>query len=407
MTSNTNHNPHFFISAGEASGDIHAAALIAELRRHTPGAEFRFLGGDLMAAEAGHAPLIHYREMAYMGFAEVLRHLPDVSRNLRTATAAITEGHPDAVILVDYPSFNLRLARHAHALGIPVYYFIAPKVWAWKEHRVKALRRYCRKVLSILPFEQEYFRRKQLDAVYVGNPSVEEVKRKMSRMPTRAEMNLRFGLDPNRPLLAIVPGSRRGEIRGNLPFMVGAALNFPSLQPVVAGAPGIEPEFYNSLGIPGLAHMPVIFDATFPLMAHAEAALVTSGTATLECALLNTPQVVCYRSSGSKIMYNLMGHLLNCPHVSLPNLIANGLDGERRANEIVPELLMHQCDTPVITRELARILPGQPGREKMMEGYARMKAKLTDDKAPERAAELILSDLRAHSCDSPDSIHKA
>lgn len=386
---------HFFISAGEASGDLHGGDLVGELLRQAPhGASVSFLGGDNMAREVGHAPLVHYSEMAYMGFAEVLRHLPSIARILKKAKEEITASRPDALILIDYPSFNLKLARHAKSLGIPVFYYISPKVWAWKEWRVKDMRRLCDKILSILPFETDYFRDRQLDVEYVGNPSVAEVERKRAAMPSRAEMNLRYGLDPNRPLLALIPGSRRGEIRVNLPIMVEAAQKFPQLQPVVAAAPSLPLEFYRcGLDIPRLAHIPVIPNATFPLMAHAEAAFVTSGTATLECALLETPQVVCYRSSGKKWFYNLMSHVLKCPHISLPNLIANGLDGQRFANEVVPELLMHHCNPEELAVALARILPGQPGREQMLRGYGRMKSCLTTSDAPARAASVILSSI--------------
>lgn len=385
----THRNAKYFISAGEASGDLHGADLVAQLRLKSPGAEIIFLGGDLMAREAGHAPLVHYSETAYMGFAEVLRHLPSIARILAKAKEAITAMRPDALILIDYPSFNLKLARHAKELGIPVFFYISPKVWAWKEWRVKEMRRYCDKILSILPFEVEYFRNKGLDVEYVGNPSVAEVERKKEEMPSRAEFNLLHGLDPNRPLLALVPGSRRGEIKGNLPIMVEAALRFPGLQPVVAAAPSVPMEFYRSLDIPHLRHMPVIPGATFELMALSTAALVTSGTATLECALLGTPQVVCYRSSGSKLFYNLMSHVLKCPHVTLPNLIANGLDGERYANEVVPELLMHHCNPDELSSHLARILPGEPGRVEMLNGYARMRSRLSQSDAPARAAAII------------------
>lgn len=343
-----------------------------------------------MAAAALTQPLIHYREMAYMGFAEVLRHLPSIARNLQTAREAIYSSRPDALVLIDYPSFNLKLARYAKSLGIPVYYYISPKVWAWKEWRVKEMRRYCDKILSILPFEVEYFKDKRLDVEYVGNPSVSEVERKKRDMPSRAELNLRYGLDPNRPLLALVPGSRKGEIKGNLPIMVETALKFPSLQPVVAASPGISREFYRSIDAPGLPHIPVISGATFPLMAHSTAALVTSGTATLECALLETPQVVCYRSSGSRVFYNLMSHVLKCPHISLPNLIANGLYGERYANEVVPELLMHHCNPAEMSAQLATLLPGQEGRAQQLDGYRRMKSKLTGYDAPGRAARIII-----------------
>lgn len=411
-----NDSLRFFISAGEASGDLHGADLVEQLLVQTEpaahgaplsyggnapgtkitfhgGVKITFLGGDKMAAAAGHAPLIHYRDMAYMGFAEVIRHLPAIGRNLKTAKEAIERERPDAVILIDYPSFNLKLAKLAKNLGIPVFWYISPKVWAWKEHRIKAMRRYCDLILSILPFEVDYFRNKDLPVEYVGNPSLAEVDRKLADLPSRAEFNLRYGLDPNPPILALVPGSRKGEIRGNLPIMVETALNFPELQPVIAGAPGIDVDFYRSLDIPKLRHIPIIFDATFPLMAHAEVALVTSGTATLECALMGTPQIVCYRSSGSRIFYNIMSHLIKCPHVSLPNLIANGLRGQRFANEVVPELLMHHCNSVEMTAALRNILPGTSGRENMLEGYRRMRASLSDSDAPARAASLIMGHI--------------
>lgn len=391
--SESRRSKRFFISAGEASGDLHGADLVGQLIAQSPGAEVEFLGGDLMAAAAGHEPLVHYSRMAYMGFAEVIRHLPSIARILRQTKEEITRLRPDALILIDYPSFNLKLAAHAKELGIPVFYYISPKVWAWKEWRVRDMRRYCDMILSILPFETDYFRDKQLRVEYVGNPSVAEVERKRRAMPSRGEFVMTHGLDPNLPLLALVPGSRVGEIRGNLPIMVEAALRYPFMQPVVAAAPSLSLSFYRSLDIPRLEHIQIVENSTFELMAYAEAALVTSGTATLECALLETPQVVCYRSSGKKWFYNLMSHVLKCPHISLPNLVANGLKGERFANEVVPELLMHHCNPDEVAEHLGDILPGHPGREKMLQGYKRMKAHLTESSAPERAALLIISEL--------------
>ncbi len=387
----------FFLSAGEASGDIHGAGLLRELYARATdkgyGVKTTFLGGDLMSHETGTTPLIHFKDMAYMGFAEVIRHLPAITRNLETAKSAISNERPDALILIDYPSFNLKLARHAKSLGIPVFFYISPKVWAWKEWRVKEMSRYCDKILSILPFEVDYFKGKGLNVEYVGNPSVTEVERRKADMPSRAEFNLIHGLDPNRPILALIPGSRRGEIKGNLPPMVEAALDYPSLQPVVAAAPSVPMDFYKSLDIPKLSHIPILTGATFDLMAFATVALVTSGTATLECALLGTPQVACYRSSGSKLFYNIMSRVLKCPHVTLPNLIANGLDGERYANEVIPELLMHHCNPAELSSCLGRLLPGQAGRGQMLEGYARMRRKLTDSDAPARAASVILDNI--------------
>lgn len=371
----------YFVSAGEASGDLHGGALLRALRDADPQASFEFLGGDEMACAAGHAPLIHYRKMAYMGFAEVLRHLPDVARNLATARRALETGKFDALILIDYPSFNLKLAGRAVELGIPVYYYIAPKVWAWKEWRVKSIRKLCRKVLSILPFEVEYFRGKGVEVEYVGNPSAEEIAERQRALQPVEDFLRANSLSGKKPLLAIVPGSRVGELRNNLPVMLEAAKRFPGYQPVVAMAPGLDAELYERFA-PGV---PRVEGQTFQLMASSAAALVTSGTATLECALLGTPQVVCYRGSGSKAFYNIMKHVLKCPFVSLPNLIAG--------RAVVAELLMHHCNADEVSAELEKILPGAEGRGEMLEGYSAIKAALGGSHAAEKAATTIVADL--------------
>jgi lipid-A-disaccharide synthase len=366
-----------FISAGEASGDIHGGELIKELLKLDPQADITFLGGDLMAAAAGRAPLIHYRDMAFMGFSEVLRHLPTVLGNLRRAKAEITATHPDALILIDYPSFNLKLAAHAHSMGIPVYYYISPKVWAWKEWRIKKMRRYCRKILSILPFEVEYFNARGLEVEYVGNPSVEEVEARLATLPPAADFLSRHNLPTDKPLLALVPGSRVGEIRNNLPVMHAVAQQFPQFTPVIAGAPGIDRALYGNF-----SNYTVVDNATFELVHNADCALVTSGTATLETALLGTPQVVCYRSNGSKWARIAMSKVLKCPFVSLPNLIAG--------KEVVKELLLDGCTPENATAQLQRILPGTPGRITMLDGYRLMRQRLGTSRAAARAAASIL-----------------
>lgn len=374
----------YFISAGEASGDIHAAALIRAIMAEDPAAAVTFLGGDLMAEAAGCPPLIDYRRMAYMGFSEVLRHLPDISRNLRTARRAIEVLRPDAVILVDYPSFNLKLAAHAHSLGIPVYYYISPKVWAWKEWRVKKIRSYVREVFSILPFEPAFYARHGVAVTYVGNPSVAEVDERVARLGSFDGFCSRHGLDPSRPIIALVPGSRRGEIRCNLPVMAEAAERFEGYQAVIAGAPGIDSDIYGAI-----TDLPVVDNATFELMHHATAALVTSGTATLECALLGTPQVVCYRSNGSRLAYSLMARLLKVSYVSLPNLIVD--------SPIVPEQLLHECTPDILAERLGALLPVAPGcvapaREAQLRGYADMRRLLgTSDAATVTARKIVES----------------
>ena len=239
----------YFISAGEASGDLHGGLLIEALKECDENAEFVFLGGDCMAKASGHAPLIHYRDMAFMGFSEVLRHLGKVLGNLKTAKEAVARERPDALVLIDYPSFNLKLAAFAHALGIPVYYYISPKVWAWKEWRIKDMRRYCRKVLSILPFEVGYFKGKGMEVEYVGNPSVEEVDAREASLPPRGEFLARWNLPADKPLLALVPGSRVGEIRNTLPIMDAVARRFPQFTAVIAGAPGIDAAIYSGFSL--------------------------------------------------------------------------------------------------------------------------------------------------------------
>lgn len=371
----------YFVSAGEASGDIHGAQLVRAIRDNDSEAQVTFLGGDGMAAAAGHEPLIHYRDMAFMGFSEVLRHLGKVLGNLKTAKEAVGRERTDALILIDYPSFNLKLAAHAHSLGIPVYYYISPKVWAWKEWRIKDMKRYCRRVLSILPFEVDYFNGKGLAVEYVGNPSVEEVEEREAALAPREEFLRRRNLPDDKPLLALVPGSRVGEIRNNLPVMDAVARRFPQFTPVIAGAPGIDSGLYSRYSA-----FPVVTDATFDLVRNSANALVTSGTATLETALLGTPQVVCYRSNGSRLSREVMERFIKCPFVSLPNLIAG--------REIVKELLLDRCNEETVSRELSAILPGTVGRDEMLRGYARMRGLLGHSDAASRAATSILSDLR-------------
>lgn len=371
----------YFISAGEASGDLHGGPLIEALKECDENAEFVFLGGDCMAKASGHAPLIHYRDMAFMGFSEVLRHLGKVLGNLKTAREAVARERPDALVLIDYPSFNLKLAAFAHGLGIPVYYYISPKVWAWKEWRIKDMRRYCRKVLSILPFEVGYFKGKGMEVEYVGNPSVEEVDAREASLPPRGEFHARWNLPADKPLLALVPGSRVGEIRNNLPVMDAVARRFPQFTAVIAGAPGIDAAIYS-----GFSSFPVVGNATFELLRNSANALVTSGTATLETALLGTPQVVCYRSNGSRLSRKVLERFIKCPFVSLPNLIAG--------REIVRELLLDRCNEEAVAAELAAILPGAPCRDEMLRGYARMRGILGTSDAARTAACAILTDLK-------------
>ncbi len=365
----------YFFSAGEASGDVHAAQVIRELRRLDGSAEIAFLGGDEMAAAAGHDPLIHYRRMAYMGFIDVARHLPEVLGNLAEAKRAIAAMRPDALVLVDYPGFNLKLAEYAHGLGIPVHYCIAPKLWAWKEYRIKKLRRYVDRLYSILPFEPQWFGERGVKAEYVGNPSVEEVEQALAAMPPAEEFMKIHGLD-TRPVLALVPGSRMGEIKANLPVMDAVARRHPEMQAVVAGAPSIDVEVYRRF-----TDYPVIHATTLRLMSYSRAALVTSGTASLESALAGAPQVVCYRAVGWKWAHDLFMHILKIPYCSLPNLVTGRIDREARDEVnrqavrtgvrgwIIPEMLVHNCTPDTVDAQLTPLLTDTPARRAQLEGY--------------------------------------
>ncbi|MDE6556250.1 MAG: lipid-A-disaccharide synthase [Duncaniella sp.] len=386
----------YFFSAGEASGDIHAAGVIECLRRLDPEAKILFLGGDAMSAATGSRPLIHIDRMAYMGFVNVALHIGDVLGNMRIARSAMRVFRPDLFVAVDYPGFNLKMVSYANALGIPTAWYIAPKLWAWKEYRLKTMKKVVDKTLSILPFEPEWFSGHGMKVDYVGNPSVEEVERTLSRMPRREEWLEKHGLD-NRPILALIPGSRVGEIKDNLPVMDQVGRLHHDMQVVVAGAPSVDRALYRRF-----TSFKIITGETLTLMAMARAALVTSGTASLECALAGTPQVVLYRSIGLKVAHNAFEHILKIPYVSLPNLIGGKIDAETRRrvdaradatgvrSAIVPEMLMHHCNAEEVDAQLRPLLSDSKERDAQLAGYALVRARLaTKTPAAENAAASI------------------
>lgn len=369
----------YYLIAGEASGDLHASHLMHSLRQQDGEAEFRFFGGDQMQA-AGGTMVKHYRELAYMGFVPVLFHLPTILRNMRRCKEDIVVWHPDVVILVDYPGFNLSIAAYVKRhTDIPVYYYISPKIWAWKEYRIKNIKRDVDELFSILPFEVEFFEQKHHYPIhYVGNPTAQEVREYAS---THASM------PPERPVIALLAGSRRQEIKDNLPAMLAATRHLADRYDVVlAGAPGIEPSYYDRF----LDGQPVrmVHDATFALLSTATAALVTSGTATLETAMFGVPQVVCYETPLPRIIGFLRRHLLNVRYISLVNLIAN--------REVVTELVADTFSVDNIRSELEAILPGGPRREAMLGNYADVQRILGDSKAPDVAASQMLALLKNH-----------
>lgn len=370
----------YMLIAGEASGDLHAAEVIKNLRKIDRQPVFMFMGGDLMANAAGRTPLVHYREMAYMGFSEVVRNLGKIRGNLSTAKRQLRLWRPDALILVDYPTFNLKVATEAHVLGIPVFWYVSPKVWAWKEWRVSALKRVCTRMMVIFPFEVAYYKqRHNWDVTYVGNPSVSEMDTLLAHAAGRQEFLKRNKLR-DREIIALLPGSRIGEIRNNLEVMEKAVMQFPQYRGVVAGAPGVDPALYAQY-----TKLPVVFGQTVDLLKNARAALVTSGTATLEAALASVPQVACYRSNGSKIAYNVMKRMLSVDFVTLPNLIVG--------REIIPELLLHHCTEDAIAANLAPLLRETGVRHAQLDGYKRMRAVLGIADAGANAARVIYRTL--------------
>lgn len=378
----------YYLIAGEASGDLHASHLMAALRAEDPEAEFRFFGGDLMAAVGGTL-VKHYRELAYMGFVPVLLHLRTIFANMRHCREDIARWHPDVVILVDYPGFNLRIARYVRAqLQIPVYYYISPKIWAWKEYRIKNIRRDVDQLFSILPFEVEFFQGKHGYPIhYVGNPTVDEVAAYEQQHPRDAAGFAReHGLSPNRPIIALLAGSRKQEIKDNLPDMLRAVSAYVHCQPVLAGAPGIAPEYYEQFL--GGASVRVLFGQTYRLLQHAEAALVTSGTATLETALFRVPQVVCYHTPLGKLISFLRRHLLSVRYISLVNLIAGC--------EVVRELVADGMTVENMRRELGAILSAGPQRTAMLAGYGEVAARLGPPGASTRAARQMVELLKAN-----------
>lgn len=377
----------YYLIAGEASGDLHASNLMKALKAEDAQAEFRFLGGDLMAAVGGTL-VKHYREMAFMGILPVLKHLGTILRNMHTCQADIRRYQPDVVILIDYPGFNLKIAKFVkQQLGLPVYYYISPKIWAWKQYRIKDFRRYVDKMFCILPFEPAFFERLHYPVQYVGNPSVDAVADyRDTKAVDRATFCQTAGVRTDRPILALLSGSRKQEIDANLPTMLRVAASFPDYQPVIAGAPGIDPSFYATYLKETSAR--IVFGQTYPLLQHSEVALVTSGTATLETALFRVPQVVCYYVAAGRIASFIFRHFFHIPFISLVNLI-----GER---EIVQELFGARFSEPNIHAELSRIVRDTAYRQRMLEGYDEVIQRLGAPGASQRAAQGMIAALRAH-----------
>ena len=376
----------YYLIVGEASGDLHASRLMQALASKDPAAEFRFFGGDLMSAVGG-TRVKHYSELAYMGFVPVLLHLPTILRNMSSCKKDIVAWQPDVVILVDYPGFNLDIAKYVHAhTDIPVYYYISPKIWAWKEWRIKSIKRDVDEMFSILPFEVSFYERKhQYPIHYVGNPTVEEVQHfKNGYHESVSDFCLRNGLSIDKPIIALLAGSRKQEIKDNLPAMIEACRPFVDrYQLVLAGAPAISEAYYSQVMRRCATDILVrrVDNETYALLSHAVAALVTSGTATLETALFDVPQVVCYKTPVPHLIRFAFNHVIQCRYISLVNLIAD--------REIVPELFADRFSVAQIRRELTAILPNGTARESILADYREVHRRLGDDIAPDNAAALM------------------
>ena len=374
----------YFLIAGEASGDLHASNLMRAIQETDSSAEFRYYGGDKMHAVGGTL-LRHYKDIAYMGFLTVLVHLPTILKAMRQCREAIVEWQPDVLILVDYPGFNLKIAKYIKShTRIPIYYYISPKIWAWKEHRIRAIKRDVDEMFSILPFEVPFYQRHDYPIHYVGNPTVDEIA-EWSRVRSE-ELGVR---NEGRPTIALLPGSRRKEITDNLPIMLKAVAPYveKGYQIVIAGAPSISDELYEKLGVRSEAKCTICRDQSFSILAQAEAALVTSGTATLETALMRVPQVVCYYIGASWFFAILRKLLLKVKYISLVNLIVD--------RELVPELVGSDMNVAALSEHLASIVRDGSERDAQLRGYEEMALLLGEPGAPGRAARIICSLLQA------------
>ena len=364
----------YYIIAGEASGDLHASNLMKAIKLKDSTADFRFWGGDLMQAQGGTL-VKHYRDLAFMGFLEVIQNLKTILNNIKLCKKDIKEYQPDILILVDYPGFNLRIAEYAKGLGIKVIYYISPQLWAWKEGRVETVRNYVDEMLVILPFEKDFYKKHDMEAQFVGHPLLDAIEglQPVDSQKFKSENNLN-----DKEIIALLPGSRKQEVTKMLELMLSVRSYFGDYQFVIAGAPSLEKEFYEQF-VDADVHF--VSNKTYDLLRCSKAALVTSGTATLETALLNIPEVVCYR--GSRISYEIGKRLIkNIKYISLVNLIMD--------REVVTELIQNELNTENLVRELNKIL-NKEKREQVLKDYEILRSKLGGSGASYNAAEIIVN----------------
>lgn len=375
----------YFLVAGEASGDLHGSNLMAALKKQDPNAEFCFFGGDLMLAQGGRL-VKHYREMAFMGFIPVLLNLRTILRNMKMCQKEIVKFQPDVLILIDYPGFNLKIAKYIKLnTQIPVYYYISPKVWAWKEYRVKSFKKYVDQMFSILPFEVDFFKKHDYQINYVGNPTVDAVYNfKCENTNDSRQQFIAENKIEDKPIIALLAGSRKQEIKDNLPAMLQAVNRFGDHQAIIAGAPGIDLDYYKKY-IGDNKQCKIVFGQTYRLLEYSDAALVTSGTATLETALFRVPQVVCYKTPIPHFVYWVFKNLLHTKYISLVNLIADKV--------VVQELFSKFFSVKAIEGETNRILNDETYRNKMLSDYDEVITILGKPGASEQAARLIVEKL--------------
>ena len=366
----------YYIIAGEASGDLHAGNLMKAMRTKDASVEFRFWGGDHMTEVAG-APVKHIKELAFMGFVEVVANLRTILGNIKFCKKDILAYKPDALILVDYPGINLRIAQWAKTQGIKVFYYISPQVWAWKQKRVHKIKKVVDQMFVILPFEQAFYAKFGMEVEFVGHPLLDAIDNYQAQLEN-VDLREKHQLD-QRPIIALLPGSRIQEVKKKLPIMLNSIVDREKYQLIIAGAPSLEVDFYNQF-TDGQSNIRIIHGATYDILSLATAALVTSGTATLETALFRVPQVVCYK--GSPISYAIAKQLVKIDFISLVNLILD--------REAVKELIQSECNEQNIQHELELILPEGKKRAKILADYDKLIELLGKGGASDRVAELIL-----------------
>ncbi|MEY3237190.1 MAG: hypothetical protein RI883_1291 [Bacteroidota bacterium] len=377
---NTTKKLKFYLIAGEASGDLHASNLMRALKAERGNIDFRCWGGDKMEAQGGTI-VKHFKELAFMGFIEVVSNLRTILKNIRFCKEDIEANQPDVLILVDYPGFNLRIAEWAHSKGIRVIYYISPQVWAWKKSRVHKIKKFVDQMFVILPFEKEFYAQFDFDVEYLGHPLLDAIGDFKKEAISKEQFLLDNQLE-SKPIIAILPGSRKQEVSVKLPIMLDALKSLDNYQIIIAGAPSLEKSFYDSLIS---NNVKIVFGQTYDLLANSEAAVVTSGTATLETALLGIPEVVCYK--GSAISYQIAKRLIKIKYISLVNLIMN--------REVVKELIQMECTSENIQNELKTLLIGGSNREKMLKDFAEMEKILGKGGASEKVAQSLLKTIQA------------